>query len=259
MLFSRGKVTVDCYTTNPQVYEGSKIAPGVNHYPDWWKNIPVPKDAWKDRFLQTRNPLDLGGPNTMKTCVGFINLFKCSFVLPLWSEVRIHIGSQEQVQTQNLPPYSYMFVDGRSGMSDHSPSDHNNAFALTEYQHLKLHSPWHIICDSPIQWITCPPTWHMMNEFEPITILPGMTDFFYQSSSHINMFVRRAAKEDLFLDLPFGLPLYHLIPQTDKKVVFNHHLVSVDELEHIVARRGAKVPRYFGAAFMKHKRWRNKS
>lgn len=258
MIFNRrSKVVVDCFTTDPFVYEDAKIESGIHFYPEWWKSIPQTNQDWEKVYLKTYNPENLGGINTMKSCLGFMNLYRRSFVLPLWCEFRLHIGSEEAMNN-GLPAYSFSFADRKSHAESHPTADHNNSFKEKDYQHLKIFSPWKLDCQSSVDWMLSPPSWHMMNKLEPVTILPGIVDFCYQASTNINMFIKRQKSEDLFLHFPFRLPMYHLIPLTEKKVSLRHHLVSEEELNLISARTGKMTRRYFGASFSKHKQMRSK-
>lgn len=253
MLFSRGKVTLDCYTTDPYVYASAKIESGTKFYPDWWKRLSKTENSWQEHFVKSFQPRALAGIPSMRSCVGFINVYKNSFVLPMWSDLRIAVSSWEKTQT-GFPSYSYQYANLCSGIESHPTEQHGNFFSRENYQHLKLLSPWEVLCNQDIQWAWMPPVWHFLNDLEDITILNGMVDYFYQTTTNINMFIKRPKQEESFFEIPYGTPLCHIIPLTERKIKIQHHLVTHDELIKIKASRGIDTRRYFSGGYFKIKR-----
>lgn len=256
MLWFKKPLIVDCYTTDPFVYENSKIRSGVHFFPDWWKKLRSSgKDGWKGSFQIDSDYQLLAGTNTMKSCPGFINIYKKSFVLPLWSDLRVRVNSLQKIK-EGFASYSYQFADRNSDIDDHPSLEHNNHFSDEEYQHLKIISPWSIICNKPISWAWVPPVWHLTNDLEPVTVLSGVVDYCYQAATNINLFIKRPKEGDLFLEFPFNLPLVHIIPLTESKIKLNYHLVTHDELTRIKAKRGVRGNTFFNSAYFKHKNYR---
>jgi len=252
MLFSRGTVTLDCYTTDPYIYASAKIESGTKFYPEWWKKLPTSNKNWQEHFLKDFHPSSLAGTNSMRSCIGFMNVYKNSFVLPMWSDLRLAVSSWEKMQI-GFPGVSYQYADFSSNIETHPVSEHGNHFPEEKYQHVKLDSPWELLCDADIQWAWMPPVWHFMNELEDITIVNGVLDYFHQTTTNVNMFVKRPKKEESFFEIPYGTPLCHIIPLTERTIKLRHHLVTQSELMQIKANRGVKARRYFGSAYFKSK------
>lgn len=239
-LFKKPKEVVDCFTTDPSVFEYYKIQSSVKFYPDWWKKLPASGSNWKE----TAKDGNLLGTNTMKSCVGFIELYKRSFSLPLWSDLRFSIypfGDQS---------YRYQFADQRSEITVHHPDEHGHAFHPEQFQHFKLHSPWHCFSKTDLKWSIVPPVWDMLKTNPSINILPAVVDFSTQVSTNIPLFVEKT-KEHQLLELSVGTVLSHMIPITEKKVSFNHHLVSEKELERVQAKHGFSHHNFFSSSYAK--------
>lgn len=246
MFFKNKAVTLDCYTSNVDVFHSAPIKSGIHFYPEWWKTLPVSGSDWKNTSIENGN---LTGTNNMKGCVGFTNLHKKSFVIPMWCEWRIVI---DKIGNEGC---MYQFADLVSEAHAHPHVEHNNHYSAAEYQHLKIHSPWVFICNEPITWSFLPPVWHTLGEFDQVNMMMGVVDFYNQGSTNINMFLKR--KEDVsHIEFPFNFPLAYIIPHTEKKVVVKNHLVSSEELSKISAQRGLKRNLFFSNAYHKYMKYK---
>ena len=222
-MFFRRQHILNCYTDRPEVYEYSKLVRGTNAIPSWFKNLKRSGEEWSKP-----NSMELLPELTMKSCPGIIDVFKNSWVLPLWSDLRILVGA---VGTDH---YNIAFADNRSVVEVHDDYQYVGLTDKTKHQHVKLANPWLFISESPLKWAWLPPSWHTL-DYETVEFLSAITEFKSQHSAHVNLFIRRLQNEKS-LTLPFGLPLVYLVPLTELPVRVKHHLVSTDELRALEAK-----------------------
>lgn len=218
--FLKKDVVLHCYTARPEVYNFAPIKKASAFLPDWWKELP--------KTYKRENAMQEFG--TMKMCSGFTDLYSKGFIMPLWSDVKVMIGKKGE-QDQNAPAYRYQFSDLVSKMGHHPTSQHNDAYPLTNYQHLKLTSPWVFACEEDIDFLQIQPFWNF-SQPEKMFAPPGVVSFKYQVGTNINTFWVRE-NEDVTHDMPFMQPLLQYIPLTEKKVTLKLHLVSDAEFLRI--------------------------
>ena len=215
------EIVLNCYTSRADVYNYFPVVEAKKKIPSWFKKLANPSFKNIDR--------QLSDPTTLKQCVGFVEYFKKGFMLPMWSDLALEIGAK------NTLDYSWQYSDLKSEMSTHHPEQTNCQFDPKLYQHLKLASPWYFSCEEDISFLAVEPGWQF-DLLGSIRVLSGIVDFKYQASTNINIFCLRQEKEEIIL-LKAGMPLYHFIPLTDRKIVLKTHLVSDEQFEKI----GSKV------------------
>jgi len=200
--FKKKKINVNCFVHENYLYleKTAPIAPAYKFYPDWWKNLE--KEYFDMESMKTSN--------NMRTCSGFIELFKKGFILPMWSDLAIKTDVNGKLQS-----YRYDFSDSKSKLIEH----HNS---LTEgfypdHWIFKLHSPWIIKADRKnLKFAYLPCTW---NHTRPpnYTVPTGMIDeFFIKASTNIFLLIDRTKKQDTFIN--FGQPMVHYIPITEDHI-----------------------------------------
>lgn len=204
-------VTVDCFTTDAMVYEMAKIECANKFFPDWWKKVP--------NTLGDHPHIRRG---TLKTCSGFVDLYRNGFILPMWCDLAIDVGPINSNQS------SYQFSDYRSAI-DYSAADQRiEIFKPSHYEHLKLMSPWFVVCNQDIEWMFLDVVWNSI-DLLPYRVLTGILNFKYINSTNINLIVPRYEHPNLFL-IKYKTPLVHLVPCTEKKIKLKHYLVDEFEL-----------------------------
>ena len=232
-----GPVYVDCYTFNADVYNTARIKTATYYYPKWWKRLlPTVNRPVFDALQNLKRPA-----STMRHCVGFTDLFKKSFCLPLWSDLMIH------VEPAMREGYAWKFADGRSTLGDHPAFQRGDFMPPEHFQHIKINSPWHLRCEEPIQFLFFDPFWPSYEGEETVIIPPGLLNFQYQSATNINLFVRKTENEPRTVDLEFNTPLVFITPLTDRKVILRYHLVSPAEMANITRPQVAFVDSYLHA------------
>jgi hypothetical protein len=213
-------VTLDFFTSQNHAFTYAKPQLANKFYPDWWRTLNTPNLKNIDRPNSVEN-LDI--ETTMRRCVGMSHLYKYGLVLPLWSDLRLYVGPIGSGH------YRYLFSDGVTSASQHPDSQKGDFLPDTNYCHLKIHSPWIAYCSEAIPFMLSPLVWNMGKPEECI-IPSGMTEYKYQHSTNINLFVPRKNEEQI-VQLGFNTPMYHMVPLTDKKFEIKTHLVSQTEYD----------------------------
>lgn len=216
-------VYLDCYTSDAMAYELARVTRASKYLPDWWKQIP----------LYTTRPLDENLPDsrveggTMRTCMGFKDLYKSSFCVPMWSEFVISVAPE------GVPGFAWQYADQRSDAEVHPKDQRGSFLPCSKFQHIKLLSPWRLRCKEDVAFLMHDIVWDKPHGNAGVIIPPGVLEFMYQASLNINMFIEKAPGVTKNLNIPYGTPLAFLTPLTGRKVVLRHHLVSKEEFEAI--------------------------
>jgi hypothetical protein len=219
-------IYLDCYTSNPNVYKAARISSGINFLPAWWKRLlPAVERPLMDELLKFKRPV-----TTMRHCVGFTDLFKKSFCMPLWSDLVVLVEPAMQ------EGYAWKFSDGRSKITEHHSYQRGDFMPPEHFQHLKIDSPWYLRCDEDINFLFFDPFWPSYEGEEVAIIPPGILNFQHQPNTNINMFIRKLPGEARNVELKFNTPLVFITPLTERKVVLRHHLVSAEYIAMNVAR-----------------------
>jgi len=211
-------VVLHCYTDKPDVYNFSSVKEAKNFIPEWWKRIP------KHYRLPT---MGLAGPdlNTMKSCSGFTDLYRQGFMLPMWSDCEVVVGET------GSDAFRYEYSNGYSIAQSHPETQRGTQYPTRDYLHLKFESEWRLMCEEDVDFLLTAPVWNY-DAPESLIVLPGVLNFKYQSSLNINVLFKRKATAEKYL-VPFGMPIAHLVPLTERKLVIKTHLVSSETLKRI--------------------------
>lgn len=208
-LFKKQKIHVDVFTKYSHVYEFFKIQNSVKYIPEWWKNVSKEIND-PNRFV------DYIPVPTIRSCPGFLSYYKVGYILPLWSDLIIKTTNNN---------YFYQFASSFSTIDDHDPIQTGKTFV--NYHHLKIGSPWIFKSKSQEKFFCTMPSWNLPNFLHKIHILPGVVEFKINRSLNINLFIPK--KEDRII-LEAKTPLYHVLPLSEKKIEFHHHLVTDQEI-----------------------------
>lgn len=213
---------VDCFTTNVTAYKLAKIEPAIKFFPEWWKELPA---SYGDHpYIRT---------STLKTCSGFLDLYKFSFMLPMWCDLAVDIGPI------GSDYYKYQYSDNKSSAVEHPPLQKGKFCDTKNYQHLKLNSPWFIVSKKNTNWLFTDAVWNEIN-FLPYRVLNGVTNFKFNNSTNINMIFPRSEIKKEFL-ISYKTPLLQLIPMTEKKVKLNYHLIDLETLEKTIVNTNLRI------------------
>lgn len=204
---------VHFFTAREEVFLHAKPQKAAQYIPEWVKQLP------KAQF-----PEDISAPLkkklNIKSCPGLINLYKKGFVLPLWSDLSVEIidGS-----------WRYQFADNVSVASPHVVSQFDGAPFSQDYTHLKLHNPWAFSSNLGVDVLFTAPSWNGFG-YGDVVVAPGAySPHNISSAANINLFFRKQ-KERVVYELPFGHPLVHIVPVTERNLVLKYELVSEAEV-----------------------------
>jgi hypothetical protein len=211
------EITVDCFTSNPMVYNNYRIDKASKFFPDEIKQMPNYINLRKSHNPESKLMEDIP---TIRLCTGIKDLFTHGYILPSWVDFTIEVTKDGVLSHKdNLTP-----VDNNDLYHHHNRMQYGSGL-YTDRIHVKLMPPWHLAEKTGIKftWNMC--DWHRTDTADDIRILSGVLDFKYQHQVNVNAFLRR----DSMISYSAGDPLVHLIPITDKKVVFKYHLVDLYE------------------------------
>jgi hypothetical protein len=224
--FKQKEITLDCFTSDENIYNHARISPSKDYIPKWWRDIPLPD----------KNVLE---PEiNMRHCAGFIDQFMNTFALPLWSDVNIEVGAigEDSIAWQ----FSYERAEARL---DHYSKQWGDFVNIEEFAHIKLMSPWFIKSEESVKVAYTEPTWNILGS--GLRVLPAIMDFKYQHGTNANIFIARKPQAHL-IQLSFSTPIAHFVPLTERKVKLKHHLVSPEEIGNLIPPRF----KFNGAYFM---------
>jgi hypothetical protein len=215
------KIVLHCYTARSDVYNYFPITDASKTVPKWFKKLPRPYFNSTDDFVQN-----------LKQCSAFLNYFSTGFTMPLWSDLSLVVGEEGTVD------YKWQYSDHKSNLNIHFSDEWGNALASSEYQHFKLESPWLFSCEENISFLAVKPDWQLdkFKGLDSVHVLSGILEFKSQTSTNINMFVKRMENKENALLIDCGTPIYRFIPLTEREVVIKTHLVSLEHFEKIKSK-----------------------
>jgi len=207
------EIVVDCFTHMPNVYAGYKPAPAIDFIPEGWKRLPKTVGVQYDPDSNVTIP-----HATMKYCKGFTSLFASGFIIPLFIDMIFDTTKPDKVERYSPSNVNHWGDHPKFQMWDGLYNGH---------KHVKIMNPWCFVEKTGVKfaWNRC--DWNNTDNAGNYHVLSAVTEFKYQVATQINMFV----KDNIHLKLEAGQPMVHLIPLTENKVKFKHHLITKDEYE----------------------------
>lgn len=203
--FKRKKIIVDAFVTDEKYIKFSPIERASKHWPEWFKSTP---NNYGNGEIKE---------STIKQCNGILDLYKNSFIIPLWTEFNIN------AQNGTLSAYP---ADKQTPVTPHPEEQWKTYADPKQYKHIKINSPWLLKTKEPINWVVQKPFWNF-KLYEPFIIPEGILNFKYQSGTNINIFVNMEKNFETILK--FNSPILQLIPLTEKEIEFKYHLVLEKE------------------------------
>ena len=238
--FKRKTIVVDAFVYDAAFLKYGSPVKTSECVPEWFKKIPKSMPQSTNFGLKYKQ-------ETLRQCIGFNDLYKEGFMLPLWKEIII--------ETDIDGKYTWIAADmtpGDQTMHSHPKDQWYVEGAMQDVIHLKIVSPWKFVEKTGVKFICLEPTWNFLAEEFDLMVLPGILQFNAQHSTNINMFAPKI-KQRIELDL--GTPMWHVIPLSEEKVEIRSHLI--DDLEykkrfhqtrvqftsnHILKRKSANEP-----------------
>jgi hypothetical protein len=211
--FKRKKIVVDCFTANHNAANLFPIDKSNKFYPDWWKKIPLKKEAIAKNGVKFDT-------HTIRACSGFIDLYSKSITIPLWSDLIIETNSFN---------INWYFYDLDSSITNHPKSQYTSTDdEKLNFLHAKIISPWRFQEKTGVSFVFMEPFWNnrdcLGNYFTP----PGVVEYKYNHSTEINiLFPNKVSR----IEMKAGSPMAHIIPLSDHEVIIKNHLITEEEFK----------------------------
>jgi|TARA_B110000977_G_C11051201_1_gene482387 hypothetical protein len=218
LFFKKPTVTLDCFTYDDMIAKTASISPAIKFYPKWMKDMhPVVSESKYNANTQETHTIPSG---TVRGCPGIVDYFKTGVIAPLWVDASVIVNSDGR--------YSYHSADQPFSIESHFPGQWAG---YKGYTHMKFVLPWHIEESTGVQFLLQRPMWTDNTNplfINKLTSAGGVIDFKSQHSLHLHTFLEIPNEKQEFM-LPFGLPLLHMIPLTDKTIKIKTHVISEEE------------------------------
>lgn len=182
------------------------ILPSSKFVPQWWKNTPKSEfdvENWQQK-------------TTTKSCLGIIGTYQTGYIMPLWSDLAINIDENGN--------WKYQFSDEMSKLDCHSNSQAPDFYK--DYNLFKIVSPWLLIASQDIKYCYNFPFYTQTSPL-PFTMPYGIGAGI-KNISATNLFLYLKNKSTKIL-LTSGLPILHIIPLTEKPIIFKTEVVTNSE------------------------------
>lgn len=174
---------------------------------------------------------------TMKQCHGFIDLYKTSFCLPLWSDLSVWV---DKIGSDG---FRYQYADEFSSAVNHSSAQTNGRYPEDKFVHLKLIVPWSAREKTGVNFLLHSPYYNLDN-FTDYSLPSGVVNFKFQHTINVNMLFNREKTEKV-VTINYDTPMLFVTPMTENKVEIKNHLVSDLELRKII--KGAAKVKFFNS------------
>lgn len=215
--FKKKKIIVDAFTNQSGVNTYFPLERASRNLPDWWKQLPK-----TSKYYQNGIPIET---STMKRCVGFVDLIKNSWTIPMYTDLKIKIEDDgwNCVTAAGLADHRGELQILESHNRDQYGSEFN------DYYHFKILVPWLLEDNKGINFLMTGAYWNQTKLFDKCFFSPGVLNFKYQHSINVNFFTKR---EDKLIDIAAGQPLAYLTPMTDNDIEIRFHLISDEEYKN---------------------------
>lgn len=202
-LFKNPHVVVDCFTASESAMKFAPIVKGGHMIPDWWRNL--------------RDGAEV--VSTMKNCVGFTQLYASAIALPVWTDIDV---------TVRPDGVDWKFYDTGTFAEVHNQAQRGTFAPQTQYQQLKIVSPWFFQEKTGVNFHVSGSPWNMANPFDYV-VTPGVVNFKHQFSTNLNLLFHRQP-QTFVKRLNLGDLGLLFVPMTEKKVKLKLHLVDDKEI-----------------------------
>lgn len=230
--FKPSKIHVDCFTKHEKIAVVNPIKKAHHFVPDWWKKLETSMSMLTPQGMTVQKP-------TMKTCYGFMELYRTGLIIPMWTDFSIEVHGDSYRYVTAMVDAGF---EGEDFITSHSPSQHGNHFE--NRLNIKIQSPWQLREKTGVKFLYSPCLWITGQKFPKVHFLNGILDFKYQAGTHVQTFF--PTEEDQYrVDFESGTPLVQLIPLSEKRVV--PHIHVVDKVEYEKFKTVSAHHKFFGS------------
>lgn len=179
-----------------------------------FKSIHIDAFTYSERYFDFYKPIPVQQLSNSQEQKGH--------VIPLWSDMAININNKPE-----FPMINWAFCDTNCNAQIHSNVQFQGFVSYNKLQHLKIITPWQFKEKTGCKFVFFQPSWTMKKLNNHLTVISGITDFKYQNSTNIQMFLhysKNTNEESLLIDA--GTPLYQFVPVSDRPVKIHYHIVE---------------------------------
>lgn len=205
-------IYIDLYTDNAALYKIVEASNLTLERPTWWKRLRKSSFDYDSMTPDT----------TMKSCSGVNMLFSKRY--PLLMPCDVYLNST----TTNLNYYAH--DDNSVSIQSHPTTQHDNSFG--DNTHIKFNLRWKLKTSLEIPVLLTGADMDTPELTNILNIVNGVLPPDVPSQLNVNGFITRS-NEGVKLNIPAGATLANLIPLTENKVVYRHHLITTDEYDQI--------------------------
>lgn len=165
-------------------------------------------------------------------------LYENSFVSPLWNDLEINLEGDDDES------FSYRF-DRYDLFSFH---EYNlEGFFRPDFLYFRFPPAWQITTSEPLNWLIVPAL-QSQGKFASKVMMPPMTrNFLFNHNTDWEFMVENKKQ---IINFEANTPLVHLVPLTDKKVVFRSHY---DNQAVFNLQRESDAIRFMNSEYLKSK------
>lgn len=210
--FPKKKITLDCFTSDAEVYDNCKINYGKSFFPDWFK---------KTKPFIGRD----GVQPTIKHCYGLQEFYRSAVIIPSWFSLSL------MVKKDGDNKLVYEWAASGPGLRE-MPHDYEqyDKFATTE-RNFKIRSPWFFRTKEDIKWVWSQPTWSNKDIYDTMTLLPAVVPYNNVFETNISWMIQDPKDTVRQLHIKPLTPLVAIHAMTEKQVEIKNHLISKEDLE----------------------------
>jgi hypothetical protein len=205
-MFMRPKLVLDVFTYDELLLTTAPIESSMKHTPKWWKGL---KRDLATESVPTRNTKD---------CPAIREYFMGAITIPMWSDMLITINEDKS--------YAWIFSNPNCAAQVHPDDQVGGFFTASQLGHLKLESPWLIHCKESVKWLWSPPIYGS-TVLADVKMFPGVSQFNQSRATHIQLGLNLSSPKSFMI--PFGEPIAHLFPLSEREVVIKRHLITKEE------------------------------
>ncbi len=222
IIIRKSKIHLDCFTDRFDVLQYSPIQYGNKHFPEWWKKTPPSETMVIPNGITSEF-------STIKRCSGIIDFYKNSIAMPLWSDVKINIGTNKEEGVQ------WLFSDPESKFVEHHQSQWRTFIDPAIYAPLKFASPWLFNTKEDLNFLYVGNPYANDN-FMDYNIPSAVLNFKYQFGTDINIIFKYGSVKRT-IDFKVNDIMYNLFPLTESEVIIHNHY-DVDKYSKLSAVGG---------------------
>ena len=190
--FKKKKIVLDCFTDDHFAYEYTRISKATKHFPEWWESLSnmvvnnsLSNMVDNNPYNPASNKKFLQKIPTMKHCRGILDLYKNSFVVPFWGNLRIEY---DFINDTYKWAADYK-INIEVAVSNHIKAQYGS-FGKGGISHLKIAPPWILKTNKSVNFLLHDPIWNREN-FSSYTVLPGVMDFKYVRHINTNIILEK--------------------------------------------------------------------